>query len=186
LAVDAAAFRRDRYLRSSAYHLATWSFAGCVLELRRGTGTASLHDALAAGVVVVGISLLSSFTNERRVGKIAGVAGEPVWTGAGTMWLATFAALAVVSAVAVSLRRADLLFDFWVALVGAAFAYWGSKTDFPWYGRVGLALVLSVVVDLALQANGGPVGAFRFLLLGIVLPAAAVWTNREYLWFRNS
>lgn len=181
-----AEYRRDRWLRSSAYHLSTWSLAAFVLAFRAET-VPDPFDAtgLAVALVVVGGSAMSSLTHERRVGKMAGVAGEAVYAGAGRMWAGVFGALAL-SALALVLRtgRADGLYLLGMVGVGTGFALWGRRARFGWYLGLGAAMVAAGVLDGVMASAGGPARLLRLLVLGLLLPAAALLTNRRWLWFR--
>jgi hypothetical protein len=177
-------FRRDRWLRTSAYHLSTWSLTAFALALRAefvpraldATG-AALAVALAAG------SVLSSLTHERRVAKMAGVAGEAAYAGAGRLWSALFGVLAVVAALLVGMGAAASLYAAAMLVVGTGFALWGRRAKFDWYFRLGLAMVSAGAFDLAVEGSA-LAAPLRLLVLGLGLPAAALATNRRYLWFR--
>lgn len=181
-----AEFRRDRWLRSSAYHLSTWSLAAFVLAFRAET-VPDAFDAtgIAVAVVVVGGSVMSSLAHERRVGKIAGVAGESVYPGAGRMWAGVLGALALAAAgLIMKSGRADGLYLLGMIGVGTGFALWGRRAKFPWYLGLGAAMVAAGLLDGVLAATGGPARPLRLLVLGLALPVAALLTNRRWLWFR--
>jgi hypothetical protein len=183
--LDSLTFRRDRWLRTSASHLATWSLAGLVLEFRfRAVGGGGEGAAAAAVVVIVGVSLLNSSTHGRRAAKMVGPAGEPSYAGAGQMWTMVIGALALGSGALLAAGRPEYVTTIWLFGVGCAFALWGRKADFLWYFGLGSAMVAAAAFDAALAATGGPVGPFRFFVLGLALPAAALLTNRRFLWFR--
>jgi hypothetical protein len=189
--LEPASFRRDPYLRSSAYHLATWSLVAFVLELRGATSTASTTSAsaqllldLPVTVVLMAGAAMTSLTHERRVGKMVGPAGEALFAAAGRMWLALFAALAAASALLLAASKPQLLFDAWVVGVGSGFVVWGSKARFAWYMGLGAATVATAVLDMVLWSAGMSVLELRCLLLALALPAAALATNYRFLWFR--
>lgn len=181
-----AEYRRDRWLRSSAYHLSTWSLAAFVLALRAET-VPDPFDAtgLAVMLVVLAGSGMSSLTHERRVAKMAGVAGEAVYAGAGRMWAGVLGALAL-SGLALVLRtgRGDGLYLLGMVGAGTGFALWGRRAKFFWYLGLGVAMLVAGVVDGVLVSVGGPARPLRLLVLGLVLPVTALVTNRRYLWFR--
>jgi hypothetical protein len=178
-------FRQDRWLRTSATHLATWSLAALVLDvLLRAAGKASQGTGIATFVVVVAASLLNSMTTERRVAKMLGPAGKPVYAGAGRMWLLVFATLASASAALFGAGRADAIVTLWLFGAGTAFLFWGRTIGFSWYAGAGLGMMLAGAVDSWMSAAGGPVGLWRILVLGLALPATAIATNRRYLWLR--
>lgn len=180
-------FRRDRWLRTSAYHLSTWSLAAFVLSLRAEAGREPFDAAgVAVAVAVVGGSVMSSLTHERRVGKMAGVAGDAVDAGAGRSWAGVLAALALSAAgLVLATGRTDGLYLLGMVGVGTGFARWGRRAKFPWYLGLGAAMVAAGVLDGVLALVGGPARPFvRLFVLGLALPAAALLTNRRFLWFR--
>lgn len=187
--MDPSTFRRDPFLRSSAYHLATWSLAALVLELRRSSPSPGDDGASSAAVVaaVVGGALLTSMTHERRVGKMAGAAGEPVFAGAGRMWAGALVGMLAGSVALAGAGWAGWLFNLWVGGTGATFARWGRRTGMNWYVGLGLAMVAFAAADAVLaMLEGQPSPGSRFLVLGVVLPGAALVTNRRFLWFREN
>lgn len=178
-------FRRDRWLRTSAYHLATWSIAAFVFEVRfRSAGQTDEATGIATAVVIVAASLLSSMTTERRIGKMFGPAGEPAFAGAGRMWRMVFATLASATAALVFASRAEAVLTLWLLGVGTGFLFWGRRIGFAWYAGVGLAMIAAGILDSCLAATGGPVALVRMLVLGLALPVTAVVTNRRFLWLR--
>lgn len=191
--MDPATFRRDRYLRSSGYHLAVWSLAAFVLQYRLGLQPSGQGiSAFPFFVMLVGGSLMTSFTHERRVGKMAGVAGEPVFAGAGRLWLVVFAALGFVDSVLIASGLELYLVPSWWLGVGAGFAVWGWRAGFGWYTGFGAALVSAGMLDLiVLQTDPSGIAAglhrviWRSLVLAVFIPAFALETNRRHLWFRR-
>ncbi len=178
-------FRKDRWLRTSAYHLASWSLAALVLDVRLRSAVTTTHaTGIAAFVVIVGASLLTSMTTERRVAKMFGPAGAPVFAGAGRLWLMVFAVLTSASVAIASAGRVEAVVTLWMFGVGAAFLFWGRTIGFSWYAGLGLALMAAGAIDSWMSATGGPVGLLRVFVLGLALPAAAILTNRRYLWLR--
>jgi hypothetical protein len=183
--MDAETFRRDRWLRTSASHLATWSLAAFVLVFRfqmapvadDPTGTAILF-------VIVAVSVLNSFTTERRVAKMVGPIGQPAFAGAGRMWAGILAVLVAASIGLLGASRSDAMFAIWMAGVGSGFVNWGREAKFPWYSGLGVAMLAVAALDLALASVSGPVGPLRIFVLGLALPVAGLLTNRRYLWFR--
>lgn len=135
-------------------------------------------------MVLVAGAVLTSFTHERRVAKIAGPAGEPVFAGAGRLWTVTLLVLGVASAVLAATDEAQWLFALWAAAAGAAFTLWGLRTRFRSYVALGLGLAAAGVLDASATAGGSPLAGLRIFVLGVALPAAAIATNRRYLWFR--
>jgi hypothetical protein len=183
--LEPSTFRRDPYLRSSAYHLATWSLAAFVIEFQLASASGlDAANGIAALVVLIGASALSSVTHERRVGKMMGPAGAPVWAGAGQMWLVLLVGLAAGSLVLALGSLAALLFPLWALAVGAGFATWGRKAAFAWYTGLGFALVGVGLLDLAIGISAGPTTPFRITVLGLGLPGFALLTNRRFLWLR--
>jgi len=179
------AFRKDRWLRTSAYHLASWSLAALVLDVRlRSVGQTTQATGIATFVVIIAASLLSSMTTERRVAKMLGPAGAPVFAGAGRMWLLVIGALTSASVAIASAGRVEAVLTLWMIGVGTAFLFWGRTIDFSWYAGLGLALIAAGAADSWMTATGGPVGPYRVVVLGLALPAAAILTNRRYLWLR--
>jgi len=185
--VTPAEFRRDRWLRSSAYHLSTWSLAAFVLAFRAEAVPEPFDSTgLAVAIVVLGGSVMSSLTHERRVGKMAGVAGEAVYAGAGRMWTGVLGALALAAtALAMKTGRADGLYALGMVGVGTGFARWGRRAKFPWYLGLGASMIAVGALDAVLVGAGGPARPLRLLVLGLALPVAALLTNRRYLWFRE-
>lgn len=180
-----AEYRRDRWLRTSAYHLSTWSLAAFVLAFR-AEAVPGPFDATGVAVVLVvlGGSVMSSLTHERRVGKMAGVSGEAVDGSAGGRWVALLATTVVTGAGMLALGRADALYALGLTGVGTGFVLWGRRARFPWYLGLGAAMLAAALLDRVLAAAGGPAGPLRLLVLGLALPVAALLTNRRYLWFR--
>lgn len=180
--MDPLSFRRDPWLRGSAYHLATWSFLLFVLDLRR-----ALPDAgLAGGVVLVGATVMTSLTHERRIGKMAGPAGDPLWPGVAALAKGLAAGLVAGSAGLAMAGRADAVVSLWLAGVGAGLAVWGRRASFGWYLGLGAATGLAALVDAGLLLwRGVPSTGLRAAVLVLALPLAALWTNRTWLWFRD-
>ncbi len=191
--MDRATFRRDRYLRSSGYHLAIWSLAAFALQYRLGLQPSGQGlSAFPFFVMLVGGSLMTSFTHERRVGKMAGVAGEPVFAGAGRLWTMVFAALALVDSALVAAGLEIYLVPSWWLGVGAGFAVWGFRAGFGWYTGFGAALASAGMLDLiVLQTDPSGIAAglhrviWRSLVLAVAIPAFALETNRRHLWYRR-
>ncbi len=178
--MDPENFRRDPWLRGSGYHLATWSLVALVLDLRRAAPGAS-----AAGTVVfVAAAVLTSLTHERRIGKMAGPALEPVWDGAGRLWWSLGAAFAASGAVLAARGLEQWLVPALLATVGAGYLVWSRFVRMPWFAAVGAVALVAALLDAGATATGQPTLAMRFLVLGLVLPAAGLWTSRQYLWFR--
>ena len=175
-----AEFRRDPWLRTSASHLATWSFAALALDLlaRSGAGTPRAVRVSAIVGVVAG-SLLTSMTTERRIAKMVGPAGDSVYERAGQLWTIVLATLVAATFVLVALEQRGALMPMWLGGVGAAFVFWGRKTRFDWYVILGGAMFAFAVFDLLFAA-----GTLRIVVLGVLLPVAAMAANRQYLWLR--
>ncbi|MFN2378192.1 MAG: hypothetical protein ABR538_16810 [Candidatus Binatia bacterium] len=183
--VSPTTFRRDPWLRSSGYHLATWSLLGLVLELRRLSPGEGAAVGGAGLLFLVAAAVLTSFTHERRIGKMAGPAGEAVWPGAAALWRTLLAALAAASALLLTTENAGMLFPLWCAGVGCGFWLWGRGAGFPWYEGLGLLMSVAALVDVGLLwAEGSAAPGFRFAVLGLVLPGAGLLTSRRFLWFR--
>lgn len=155
-----------------------------MLELRRTVAPPDGAGEAAAVVVIVGAGILTSMTHGRRIAKMAGLPGEPVFAQAGAMWRLLLAALVAASAVLVSSSQAGDLFRLWMAGVGAGFAAWGRLAGFGWYAGIGLVMAASAAVDAMLPPGGPAAVALRCGMLGLVLPAFALATNRRFLWFR--
>lgn len=186
--VSPTTFRRDPWLRSSGYHLATWSLLGLVLELRRLSPGEGAVTGSAGLLFLVAAAILTSLTHERRIGKMvgpAGPAGEAVWPGAGALWRTLLSALAAASALLVATQNAGMLFPLWCAGVGSGFWLWGRRAGFAWYEGLGLLMAVAAMVDVGLMwGEGGAAPGFRFAVLGLVLPGAGLLTSRRFLWFR--
>jgi hypothetical protein len=186
---DRAAFRRDRYLRSSPWHLLTWSLAAFAFQWRMGLSPHPLDPGLAGfAFALVAGSLLTSHTHERRCGKMFGPADRPVFAGAGRLWTVVFAAMAAGSAAVLSAGRPLDLVTVWMGGAGLGFAAWGAFAGFrPWL-LVGLALLVATALDLAWSATPGLVGEglrrlwLRSAVLALFLPASAVFVIRRYGW----
>jgi hypothetical protein len=177
-------FRRDPWLRTSAYALATWSLAGFLLEVRlRAAGTAT-EDGIAATIVIAGASLLASRTHARRVAKMAGQAGEPVFANAKAMWRLIVAAALLLSVVAVRAGRTDLVFPLWMLAAGSGFAAWGRAVGLGWYVGLGALMAGIGLLDLLLSRGSFAAYSLEMFTLGLLLPAAAIATNRQFLWIR--
>jgi len=82
------------------------------------------------------------------------------------------------------LGRPQWLFPLWTTAAGAAFAFWGQRANFAWYVRLGLGMSAAGLIDATATASGTPLFALRIIVMAAVLPAAAIVTNRRYLWFR--
>lgn len=184
--VSPTTFRRDPWLRSSGYHLATWSLLGLVLELRRLSPGEGAVTGSAGLLFLVAAAVLTSLTHERRIGKMVGPAGEAVWPGAGALWRTLLSALAAASALLPVTGNAAMLFPLWCAGVGSGFWLWGRRAGFPWYEGLGLVMAVAALVDLGLLWKGGGVvvPGLRFAVLGLLLPGAGLLTSRRFLWFR--
>lgn len=180
-----ADFRRDRRLRTSGYHLATWSLAAFVLEARALAmqGHAGAGSGAVMLIVIAG-SVLSSLTHERRVGKMTGPAGETVFDSAARLWAVVFMVLGVVSVWLAAGGQSRWLFPLWMLGVGLGFTIWGSRAAFGWYVFLGVAMAVAAALDVGLAVAGWPHRPLRLAVLGLALPAAALMTNRRYLWFR--
>jgi hypothetical protein len=178
--LNPAAFRRDPWLRTSGYHLATWSLVAFVLELVRTSDGAA---GMSSVVVLLAGGVLSSFTHERRVAKMAGAAGDPVYENTALLW--GLVALALISAgvAAAGAPVSDPLFPVAMVIVGIGFAQWGAGAHFPWFVGLGSAIVAVGLLDVAISAPARPY--LRMLVLGVLLPAAGIETSRRYLWFRQ-
>jgi hypothetical protein len=175
--VDPATFRRDAWLRSSGYHLATWSLAGFAIELRRATRA---EDAAPGFVILIAaLALLTSLTHERRVGKIAGIAGEPAWRHSAQLWRAMVCLLVAGSLAVMLASRQHLLFQVWMLVVGSGCVLWGRGTRFAWMSGAGGTMIAAGLLDLA-----WPSTALRLFVLGLVLPAAGLTASSRYLWSR--
>lgn len=181
--MDALTFRRDPYLRSSAYHLATWSLTAFVLVLRAQSSEFGV-DLVPMTVMLVGAAAMTSMTHERRVGKMVGPAGEAVWPEAGAMWLRLLGALVINSGWLMGLGRPDLLFTLWALGVGAGLAVWGRRVQLDWYLGAGATLAAVGVLDALLTVQGAATLGLRLVVLGLAVPAFALATNQRFLWFR--
>lgn len=177
--MDPAVFRRDPWLRTSGYHLATWSLVALVLELMR---TSHRESSLSLVVVLLGGAVLTSLTHERRVAKMAGRAGNPVYEKTPLLW--GFVALALLStfAAAMGAPNSDPLFPVGMVIVGVGFAQWGAGARFAWFVGLGAAIVAAGLLDVVLDPETRPY--WRMLVLGVGLPAAGLATSSRYLWFR--
>jgi len=121
--LDPTTFRRDRWLRTSAYHLATWSIAAFVIDIRfRSIGPGEHATVSATLVIIVAASILSSIQTERRVAKMMGPATDLVDAGAGTMWRIVVAVLVAASIGLVAAARAEGLVDAWMLVIGGPVA----------------------------------------------------------------
>jgi hypothetical protein len=178
--LDSSAFRRDPWLRTSGYHLATWSLVGFALELMR---TSDGGLAVSRVVVLVAGALLVSSTHERRVAKMAGISGAPVYEKTPQLW--GFAGLALLSTfvAAMNAPNTDPLFPVAMVIVGVAFAQWGAGARFAWFVWLGAAIVAAGLLDVVIGAAARPY--WRTLVLGVLLPGAGIETSRRYLWFRR-
>lgn len=165
--------------------MATWSLVAFVLELRCSMAAASTEalSQLPVVAVLLGGAVLTSFTHERRVGKMVGPAGEAVFDGAGRMWLRVFAALVTASALAMVASAPQRIFEVWIVGVGSGLAFWGWRAGFAWYVGLGAAMIATAAVDVVLGSAGLPVFALRGAVLALALPAAALVINRRFLWF---
>lgn len=135
-------------------------------------------------MVLLAGAVLTSITHERRVGKMAGPAGDAVWSGAGVMWLRLLGTLVMLNAVLAAQGQSGLVFALSVFGVGWGFALWGWKANFPWYAGLGLGLAWIGLVDAAMLAAEMPEPLLRYLVLAVGLPAVALLTNYRFLWFR--
>jgi hypothetical protein len=178
--LDSAAFRRDPWLRTSGYHLATWSLVGLALELMR---TSPDGLGVSRTIVLVGGALLISSTHERRVAKMAGIAGNLVYEKTGVLW--GFVGLALLSTFVAATRapNTDPLFPVAMVIVGVGFAQWGAGARFAWLVGLGSAIVAAGLFDVVIAAAARPY--WRMFVLGVLLPGAGIETSRRYLWFRS-
>lgn len=179
--MDPGHFRGDPWLRSSGYHLATWSLVALVLDLRRaapsGTGA-------AGAILLVAAAVLTSLTHERRIGKMAGPALVPVWDRAGQLWWSLLAGFVAIAVPLVTRGHGEWLVPVGLVLVGTGHLVWSRCVRMSWLAVIGAAAVAAALVDAAATASGQAPLALRALVLGVVLPAAGLWTSRRYLWFR--
>jgi hypothetical protein len=179
--VDPALFRRDPWLRTSGYHLATWSLVAFVLELRRAAATDGGDAAFL--VVLLGGALLTSLTHERRVGKMAGIAGAPLHPRIDVLWWSVIGAIVLGGLALHWIARPHWMFPMWMMLAGEGFLLWGMAVGFAWYRALGVAMIAAGLLDIAMMATGA--GRWpRLVVLGALLPAAGLVTSRRYLWFR--
>jgi hypothetical protein len=178
--VDPVSFRRDPWLRTSGYHLATWSLVAFVLELRRATAT---EDGSAFLAVLLGGALLTSLTHERRIGKMAGVAGAPLHPRIDVLWWSVIGAIVLGSVALHWIARAHWMFPMWMMLAGEGFLLWGMGVAFAWYRALGGAMIAAGVLDVAMMMLEAGT-AHRLVVLGVLLPAFGVATSRRFLWFR--
>lgn len=185
--MDPPTFRRDPWLRGSAYHLATWSLLLFVLDLRRGAADAAVADTgLAGTIVLLGATVMTSLTHERRIGKMAGPAAAPLWPGVAGLARGLAVGLVGTSAALAMAGRSDAIVTLWLSGVGAGLAAWGRRAAFGWYVGLGGATVAASLVDAGILLwRGFPSTGFRAAVLVVALPAAALWTNRTWLWFRD-
>jgi hypothetical protein len=181
--VDPSAFRRDPWLRTSGYHLATWSLVAFVMELWRRQPES---DHATATVVLVAGAVLTSLTNERRVAKMAGIAGEPVYPGTALVWRLVALALFVSGAAAVFEANTNGMFPVAMIATGMGFAVWGAGAGFAWFSALGAAMVGTALVDVALLGRGDASRTLRLAVLGVALPAFGLATSYRFLWFRPS
>lgn len=177
--MDPAAFRRDPWLRTSGYHLATWSLVAFVLELWRDRPG---EVGAAQAVALVGGAFLTSLTHERRVAKMAGIAGEPVYSETALVWRLVFVGLAASMAAMLAAPNMAALFPVAMCVLGIGFAQWGAGAGFPRFVWLGAFMVAAALLDVSLGAAGSRL--IRQLVLGFALPAFGVATSRRYLWFR--
>jgi hypothetical protein len=183
--LDPLRFRRDPWLRTIGYHLATWSLAALVLELERASPTPG--SGPSSIVVVLGATVLVSLTHERRVAKMAGIASDPVDPRVSVLVTTTLAALVLATAAFAYASLAHWIVTAWLAGIGAMLLVWSSLITFEWLGGVGATLVGASLADAALliwRPGSDATVAVRMLVLGIVVPLAGVLTSRRFLWFR--
>jgi len=174
--LDRAAFRRDPLLRSSAQHLATWSLAVLVLDLRDCAGAASGGAPMFVVVAVLAGAILASLTHERRIGKMLGPAPDP--PGGPTAGQCRVGALiaTVVGVLTVTSVADCALATVWMGCVGAGLFVWGRALVFHPYVAMGLGLLLCAAIDAALVLAGsfGIAALLRMGVLGAAMPIYAV------------
>lgn len=127
---------------------------------------------------------MTGFTTERRIAKMVGPAGEPLVAAAGQMWVLAIASLIVASTTLAIASLEELVVSIWLAGTGAMLVWWGRRADFAWYAGLGAMMLAAGLADAAVATTGGWRLGLRVLVLGLAIPAAAVATNRRFLWFR--
>src|SRR5690348_9142474 len=104
-------------------------------------------------VVLVAGALLISSTHERRVAKMAGLAGNVVYDKTRVLW--SFAGLALASTFVAAMRapNADPLFPVAMVIVGVGFAQWGAGARFAWFVWLGAAIVVAGLFDVVIATG---------------------------------
>ncbi len=153
-----------------------------MLELRRAApheGGDFVVVALLAG------ALLTSSTHERRVAKMAGIAGETVYAETALVWRLVLVGLVAAAAAAISAPNMGSLFPVAMVVAGIGFAQWGAGAGFAWFVRLGAFMVGAGLVDVTLGAGSPSSQTLRLVVLGLALPAFGLETSRRFLWFRR-
>jgi len=190
--MDSVSFRRDPFLRTSAYNMATWAVVNVLFSVPNyalAAGTAwspSLLGTYSLGLFAAGIAL--SAMHERRVGKLVGPAGEALFP-AGKLW-GPLLLIGFGGTVALVVSgRPQFIQPLWLLVVGSAYVVWGAATRFRLYQLLGGVLAAAGLAVLALQetrpgAAPSVLGLHLWnLTMGAFALTVAVITNRRYLWF---
>lgn len=189
--MDRAAFRRDPFLRTSAYNMATWALVNVLFSLpnyRLAAGAAwspACFGIYSLGLLTAGIAL--SAVHERRVAKLVGPAGDALFA-AGRLWGPLLLVGTGGTALLVTAGRPQFVQPLWLLVVGSAYVIWGAATRFRLYQVLGGVLGVAGLVVLALQQTrpGAPPSVLGLhvwnLTMGAFSFAVAVTANRRYLW----
>lgn len=189
--MDADAFRGDRYLRASAYHLLGWAIVGLGLTL---PFYLSIFDQVWPTpwqwfyrITLVGAGVIWSFVSERRALKIAGPATAPPRRGGVRLGAALLTLSALASVVLLAVGAAKYMVALWL-LAGAAVLAALGWPMVPLYAASAAALAACGLVALALaalvpgaQTPPSVVLVWSAVLAVVVIPCA-VAVARHYLW----
>ena len=190
--MDRASFRRDPFLRTSAYNMATWAVVNMLFSVPNyamAAGAAwspGLLGTYSLALFAVGIAL--SAIHERRVGKMVGPPGEPLFP-AEKLW-SPLLLIGFAGTVALIVSgRPQFIQPLWLLVVGTAYIVWGIGIRLRLYVVLGVVLALTGLAALAMQeprsgAAPSVLGLHLWnLTMGGFALAVAVATNRRYLWF---
>ncbi len=169
--MDADAFRGDRYLRASAYHLLGWAIVGVAATL-------PLYLAVCGQIwpqlwqwlyrlALLGAGLIWSFVCERRALKICGAPSVPARVGVARLILVVVAVAASATLLLVA-HSAQYIAAVWLAAVAVALAALGCWT-LPLY-RASAALLAAAALLAFSLAQGDP-------SLERLLSIACVWNG---------
>lgn len=194
-AMDSAAFRSDPFLRTSAYNMATWAIVNMLFSVPNyamAAGAAWSPGVLGTySIVLFAVGMGLSAVHERRVGKMVGPPGQPLFPAEklwGPLLLTGFAGTVTL----IATGRPQFIQPLWLLVVGPAYIVWGLGIRLRIYQVFGVVLTAAGLVALSMQetrsgAAPSVLGLHLWnLTMGAFALAVAFATNRRYLWFAEA